>query len=81
MGEILMGKIKYRYVPCPPEFSTMGNKDGRVLLHRLAAARLLGRPIEKTELVTFKDGDATNLSPENLLIYRDTWRSRDAKKG
>lgn len=43
-------------------------KRGWVLTHRLAAAAKLGRQLGPDDRVTFKDGDRTNLDPENLIV-------------
>ena len=43
---------------------------GWELSHRLVAKREMGRPISDDERVRFIDGDRTNLSPENLDVYK-----------
>lgn len=41
---------------------------GWILVHRLVMERKLGRCLTSNELVTFKDGDRTNLDPANLIV-------------
>ena len=45
-------------------------KEGWTLTHRLVCESKLGRPIATNERVRFLDKDRTNLSPENLEVYR-----------
>jgi hypothetical protein len=43
--------------------------DGKfVLTHRLIVEKELGRPLYETERIRFKDGDRTNLDPDNLKV-------------
>lgn len=45
--------------------------DGRFrLTHHLVAESILGRPIEPDETVSFKDGDRTNLTPNNIQVTK-----------
>lgn len=41
---------------------------GWELTHRLLAAKELGRPLGPDDRVAFKDGNRTNVTPENLAI-------------
>lgn len=43
------------------------------LTHHLVMEKTLGRPLDKSEMVKFKDGDRTNLDPDNLetVIKKD----------
>jgi hypothetical protein len=56
---------------------TMVNKNGYHhtrtetgwrLTHHLIAEKMLGRPLESGERVSFRDNDRTNLDPENIQI-------------
>lgn len=44
-------------------------KIGRGLAHRIVMARLLGRELEKWEMVHHKNGDTQNNSPRNLELW------------
>jgi hypothetical protein len=52
-----------------PLFRSMQNASGSVFEHRLAMAKVLGRPLLPNELVDHMDGVKTNNSPENLRVY------------
>jgi len=45
-------------------------QDGWDLTHRIVCAERLGRPVLTDERVRFLDGDRTNISSENLEVYR-----------
>lgn len=38
------------------------------LTHHIIAEQVLGRPLQPDETVRFKDGDRTNLKPENVNV-------------
>lgn len=38
------------------------------LTHHLVAEKMLGRPLQKGERVSFKDKDRTNLEQDNLIV-------------
>jgi hypothetical protein len=42
--------------------------DGWETVHRLLAEENLGRRLANNEYATFKDGDKTNLDPENIIV-------------
>jgi hypothetical protein len=45
------------------------DKEGRWRLkHRIVMEEKLGRTLERSEVVKFKDGDKTNCTPENLYL-------------
>jgi len=54
-------------------------EKGWVTTHTIVAEERLGRPLEKNERVKFKDGDRTNLSPDNLIVYIVQERSKNRK--
>lgn len=43
-------------------------EDGWELTHRVLAATKLGRPLHFNERAYFKDGDKTNIVPENIEV-------------
>lgn len=59
----------YRSLPCPPEWSAMATKQGRVLEHRLVMARTIGRPLLPDETVHHKNGVRLDNRPENLELF------------
>ncbi len=72
-------KVEKRYgrirevvcVWCPAEFWSMAWKNGRVLEHRLVAAKKLGRHLLPSEVVHHEDGNSLNNDPENLIIFEN----------
>jgi hypothetical protein len=58
-----------RYVRCPAEFASMARKDGYVMEHRLVVAKIIGRPLLRTEVVHHKDHKPGNNEPENLQLF------------
>lgn len=51
-------------------YDAMREHRTHVLEHRMAMARVLGRPLTRNELVDHRDGRKTNNDPSNLRIYR-----------
>jgi|SRR5262245_30236383 len=43
-------------------------EEGWQLVHRLIAEENLGRKLQGNEYATFKDGDRTNLEPDNVIV-------------
>lgn len=43
-------------------------ESGWVATHRIVAEKKIGRPLGKTEIVRFADGNKENLDPGNLVI-------------
>jgi len=43
-------------------------EDGWETVHRLLAEERLGRKLGNNEFATFKDGDKTNLDPDNIIV-------------
>lgn len=43
--------------------------DGWQLVHRLMAEEQLGRKLHENEYATFKDGDKTNVDPDNVIVF------------
>src|SRR4051812_28467979 len=60
----------YRYVKEP---------QGWKLVHQVVAERTLGRALLPNERVKFKDGDRTNLDPDNILVYTSRERSKASR--
>jgi len=58
-----------RYVRCPKEFLPMSRKDGYIMEHRLVIAKLVGRFLDRKEVVHHIDHDPTNNKKENLLLF------------
>jgi hypothetical protein len=50
-------------------------ENGWKALHRVLAEEKLGRPLAEGERVTFADGDPSNCTLENVMIYPPKWRS------
>jgi hypothetical protein len=73
------GKIKY--VRCPPELLPMARKDGYVMEHRLVMARMVGRPLTRTEVVHHRDHNPRNNAPENLELWPDNRLHKLAEHG
>ena len=48
------------------------SKEGWFLEHRIEAAKKLGRPLKKTEVVHHIDEDKTNNQYENLMVFKTT---------
>jgi len=68
-------------VKCPPEFASMADANGKVLVTRLAAAKKVGRPLASNESVAFLDGNRKNLSPDNIRILRTHLRGKKFRDG
>lgn len=51
-------------------------KNSRVLQHRKIVEAIIGRPLEKNEVVHHKDGDKSNNSPENLELLTRSEHTR-----
>jgi len=43
-------------------------EDGWETVHRLLAEAKLGRKLNNNEFATFRDGDKTNLDPDNITV-------------
>jgi hypothetical protein len=56
--------------------------DGRgwQLTHRIVAEKKLGRPLHANERVRFQDGDRTNLSQENIIVYEKRVTSNGTRR-
>jgi len=70
-----------KYVRCPPEFLPMARKDGYVMEHRLIVARIMGRPLTRTEVVHHVDHDPQNNDPSNLELWPDNRSHKLAEHG
>lgn len=61
----------------------MAHSDGRVRVHRLVAAEMLGRPLHPDEHVHHQDGNPRNNDPDNLIVTtlaehtRTHWQNGD----
>lgn len=45
------------------------------LTHHIIAEEILGRPVAENETVRFKDGDRSNLNPNNIVVMPKRVRS------
>ena len=63
-------KYCYYAVRCPLKFSSMADKNGYVMEHRLLMALYCGHPLCKNELVKHIDGNTLNNEIGNLRIIR-----------
>lgn len=61
-----MTKNGYKIVSMPGHSNA--DTQGRVYEHRLVAEQMLGRPLNRKEVVHHKDHNKLNNSPDNLLI-------------
>jgi hypothetical protein len=50
------------------------------LTHRLVAELTLGRPLRDNERCTFKDGDRTNLAPDNIVVSEKKTKSNASRR-
>ncbi len=70
MGDTRTSRNGYQYTR---------TETGWKLSHRLIVERELGIEIGANERVRFADGDRTNLSPENLVVYEIKNKTNDRK--
>ncbi len=70
-----------RYVRCPPGLLPMARKDGYVMEHRLVMARMVGRPLTRTEVVHHVDHNPRNNAPANLQLWPDNRSHKLAEHG
>jgi hypothetical protein len=61
--------VGVKYVRCPEDYLSMARKDGYVMEHRLIVARLIGRPLERAEVVHHKDRIPSQNNPANLQLF------------
>lgn len=73
--------VSVRYVRCPPEFQAMARADGYVIEHRLVMARIIGRPLIRTECVHHLDHDPLNNAPSNLELWPDNRSHKSGEHG
>ena len=53
------------------KFSSMKNKDGYILIHRLVMAECLQRPLRPEEVVHHINGNITDNGRENLMLLKN----------
>lgn len=61
--------VSVRYVRCPADLLQMARRDGYVMEHRLIMARIVGRPLLRTEVVHHLDHAPLNNAPINLELW------------
>lgn len=49
------------------------------LTHHLVAEQLLGRKLNSSDMVRFKDGDKTNLNPSNVVVSQRPKKGKEAR--
>lgn len=64
-----INKDGYASVICPSSHREMGNKNGRVLEHRLVLAQKIGRNLHSREVVDHIDGIRLHNHPDNLRLF------------
>lgn len=71
-GGASTGGNGYLYMLVAPDdpLSSMSNREGYVMEHRLVMARALGRPLEKWERVHHINGDRLDNKIENLELWK-----------
>lgn len=50
----------------------LANKSGKVYQHMIAAEQMLGRELKQEEVVHHKDGNRSNNSFDNLIVFKTT---------
>ena len=68
-------------VACPKDLQRMARVDGTVTAHRLAAARMIGRPLWPWEVVHHRNHDQDDNSHENLEIFPSNVAHKLAEHG
>ena len=61
--------MAWQYIDVYDPKNPNARKNGAVPQHRLVAAKMLGRPLTKLEVVHHKDGNRKNNVEDNLLIF------------
>jgi hypothetical protein len=65
-----------RYVRAPEWARPMARADGYIMEHRLVMAKMIGRLLDRTEVVHHRDHNPANNLPKNLEL----WPSNSAHK-
>jgi hypothetical protein len=71
VGETRVSQNGYHYTKTP---------QGWRLTHQLVLEHKLGRELAQDERCRFEDGDRTNLSPENLNVYKKRGQSKGKRR-
>lgn len=70
-----------KYVRCPPQFILMSRRDGYVMEHRVIVAEMVGRPLDRTEVVHHRDHNTRNNAVQNLELWPDNRTHKLAEHG
>ena len=71
VGDTRISKNGYHYTR---------TRTGWELTHRLIASDKVGRELTPEERVRFRDGDRSNLDPDNIEVYEIRQSSREKKR-
>lgn len=72
VGDTRVSANGYHYTRC---------EEAWRLTHHIVAEKKLGRKLEQGERVTFKDGNRTNLKPDNIVVNKTGGGSLERRRG
>lgn len=70
-----------KYIRCPTDLLTMARKDGYVMEHRVIMARLILRPLIRSEVVHHLNHNPQDNTPHNLELWPDNRSHKLAEHG